>query len=120
MAEQSVRDRIRSKALGQDRLQSKLVEWDGEKLVVKQPNGKAFEAASKIESPFRKNMQILISCVFEADANGAPVRPLFESGDVERLMEMGPTDPFLTVLNDAIKSLTDLKTLQEDARKSAG
>lgn len=117
-ATQSVRDRIRGKVLGKDRTASRLVEWEGEKIVVKQPSGRAFEAVNAEQSPFRQNLLLLISCAFEADANGCPVRRLFEDSDMDGLLELPPGDPFLAVLQGALTEMTQIKKLEEDARKS--
>lgn len=122
MAEEtiSIRDRIRGKVLGRDRARSKLVEIEGEKVVVKQPNGRAFEAVKAADgSPFRQNLLLLIACAYEADANGCPVRPLFDESDLDGLMELPPQDPFLRALQNALTELADVKQTEEDARKSA-
>jgi hypothetical protein len=114
----SVRDRIRGKVLGTGRTTSKLIEWEGEKVLVKQPSGRAFEAVSAVESPFRKNLLLLIACAFEADANGCAVRPLFEDTDLDSLLELPPQDPFLSALQTALTDMTQIKKLEVDARKS--
>ena len=118
MAE-SQRDRKRAKALS-DRSKRKLVEFEGEKYLVKEPPQLAYEGVPKDAHGFRHRCIMLTKIVFDVDDQGLPTTPMFEDGDVDRLMEMGPNDPLLVVLTEAMAELTDPKKLEVDARKSAG
>ena len=111
------RDRKRAKALAARR-KSKLVEYDGEKYLVQEPPQVAFEGIPKDAHGFRHRCVLLSRVVFDVDDSGNPTSRLFEDGDIETLMEMGPNDPLLKVLTEAKGELTNPDKLAEDARKS--
>lgn len=116
-APMSVRDRAREKAL-KSRIKSKLIEFEGEKILVTQPTRAAYEGFDEKASAFRKNALIIASCTQICDETGAPIGHLFENGDVDALMQMSPTDALLMELTKAINELADIKSLEAEATKS--
>lgn len=114
---QSVRDRIRAKAL-RDKRKRKVIEWEDEKILVVEPSGAAFSSISDKDSGFAQRAKLAVGCAFVCDENGAAIEPLFNAADVDVLIGLGTKDPLLVLVVDTINSLSNSKAMEAEATKS--